>query len=62
MSTWWQIDATQLTNSTTLEWARNTEPDLKGYEIAWRATTDPDWTHVIPAGQKTRVTVPLSKG
>jgi hypothetical protein len=49
-----QIDATQLTNSTTLEWAKNTEPDLKGYEIVWRATTDPDWTHVIPVGKKTR--------
>jgi Zn-dependent M28 family amino/carboxypeptidase len=56
-----QIDATQLTNSTTLEWAKNTEPDLKGYEVVWRATTDSDWTHVIPVGKKTRVTVPLSK-
>ncbi len=56
-----QIDATQLTNSTTLEWAKNPEPDLKGYEVVWRATTDPDWTHVIPVGKKTRVTIPLSK-
>jgi hypothetical protein len=56
-----QIDATQLTNSTTLDWAKDTEPDLKGYEVVWRATTDSDWTHVIPVGKKTRVTVPLSK-
>jgi Zn-dependent M28 family amino/carboxypeptidase len=56
-----QIDATQLTNSTTLDWAKNPEPDLKGYEVVWRATTDPDWTHVIPVGKKVRVTVPLSK-
>jgi Zn-dependent M28 family amino/carboxypeptidase len=56
-----QIDATQLTNSTTLDWAKNPEPDLKGYEVVWRATTDPDWTHVIPVGKKTRITVPLSK-
>ena len=56
-----QIDATQLTNKTTLDWAKNTEPDLKGYEVVWRTTTDADWTHAIPVGKKTRVTIPLSK-
>jgi hypothetical protein len=56
-----QIDTTALTNNTTLTWAPNHEPDLKGYEIVWRATTDPTWTHVIPVGKRTRVTVPLSK-
>jgi hypothetical protein len=39
-----------LTNTTTLVWAANTEPDLDGYEVVWRETTDPDWTHVIPVG------------
>jgi hypothetical protein len=39
-----------LTNTTTLVWAANTEPDLDGYEVVWRETTDADWTHVIPVG------------
>ena len=38
----------QLTNDSTLRWTRGTEPDLAGYEIVWRETTAPDWTHVIP--------------
>lgn len=50
-----------VTNSTTLKWAANTEPDLKGYEIVWRTTTDPDWTHVIPVGKRTSDTDNLSK-
>ena len=47
-----QIDATQLTNSTTLDVGQEPEPDLKGYEVVWRATTDSDWTHVDPGGQE----------
>jgi hypothetical protein len=27
----------------------------------WRATDSPDWTHVIPVGNLTRVRVDLSK-
>jgi hypothetical protein len=56
-----RIVVTNLTNSTTLKWAANTEPDLKGYEIVWRTTTDPDWTHVIPVGKRTSDTDNLSK-
>jgi hypothetical protein len=56
-----RILTTNLTNSTTLKWAANHEPDLKGYEIVWRATTDPTWTHVIPVGNRTSDTVNLSK-
>ena len=46
-----RIIAASLTNDTTLKWAANKEPDLKGYEIVWRATTDPFWTHVIRGRQ-----------
>jgi hypothetical protein len=52
-----QIVATALTNSTTLRWAPNHEPDLKGYEIVWRPTTAPDWTHVVAVGKRTRYTL-----
>jgi Zn-dependent M28 family amino/carboxypeptidase len=49
----------ELTNATTLSWtpvARATS-----YEIVRRASTDSDWTAVIPVGDVTTVTVPFSK-
>jgi hypothetical protein len=55
------IDTTQLTNDSTMRWARGTEPDLAGYEIVWRPTTVPDWTMAIPVGDVTTATVDLSK-
>jgi hypothetical protein len=55
------IVATALTNSTTLHWTRGDEPDLAGYEVVWRETTAPDWTHAIAVGDVTSVTVDLVK-
>jgi Peptidase family M28 len=37
-------------NSTNLSWDLGTDPSLAGYEVVWRETDDPDWTHVIPVG------------
>ena len=57
-----KIDTTQLTNDTTLNWDANPEPDLAGYEVVWRESTDPLWTHSIPVGNVTTYTIPdLSK-
>lgn len=56
-----RIITTDLTNSTHLTWTRGTEPDLTGYEIVWRETTSPNWTHVLPAGDVTTHEVDLSK-
>jgi peptidase M28-like protein len=56
-----KIVTTSLTNSTELVWTRGAEPDLAGYEVVWRETTDPEWTHVVPAGDVTRREVDLSK-
>ena len=56
-----KIITSQLTNQTTLQWLRGTEPDLAGYEVVWRETTAPEWTNVIPVGDVTSVTVDLSK-
>ncbi|MEU6259471.1 M20/M25/M40 family metallo-hydrolase [Streptomyces sp. NPDC047043] len=56
-----KILTSALTNSTQLVWSRGTEPDLAGYEIVWRETTAPEWTHVIPAGDVTTYEVDLSK-
>jgi hypothetical protein len=50
-----------LTNSTELVWTKGTEPDLTGYEVVWRETTSPEWTHVIPVGDVTTYEVDLSK-
>jgi Zn-dependent M28 family amino/carboxypeptidase len=56
-----KISATKLTNSTTLTWKANTEPDLAGYEVVWRTTSSPLWQHSLAVGNRTRVTLPLSK-
>ncbi|MEV6425289.1 M28 family metallopeptidase [Streptomyces sp. NPDC051662] len=56
-----KIVTSSLTNSTELVWEPGTEPDLAGYEVVWRETTDPEWTQVISAGDRTSHTVDLSK-
>jgi hypothetical protein len=53
-----RILTTVLTNTTDLVWDAGTEPDLAGYEVVWRETTDPDWTHVIPVGNVTTASFP----
>jgi hypothetical protein len=35
----------------------NTEPDLAGYEVVYRDTTEPMWSHVIKVGNVTSFTV-----
>ena len=49
------------TNLTTLTWTANPESNLAGYEVVWRETTAPDWTHVIGVGNVTTVTLDMSK-
>jgi len=39
-------------------WAANPEPDLDGYEVMWRESTDADWTHAIPVGNVTSASLP----
>jgi hypothetical protein len=50
-----------LTNDTTLRWQRGTEPDLAGYEVVYRETTEPEWSRAIPVGDVTEATIDLSK-
>jgi hypothetical protein len=54
-----QLHITTPSNDASLSWDAGTEPDLAGYEVVWRETTDPDWTHVIRAGNVTSVDIPL---
>jgi len=42
------VDVTRLTNDTTLSWS--VDPAAAGYEVVWRPTTSPVWTHVVPVG------------
>ena len=48
----------QLTNDTTLQWQANTEPNVAGYEVVWRDTSAPLWTHAVRVGNVTTYTFP----
>lgn len=48
-----------LENSSTLTW--ETSPGAAGYEVEWRATSAPDWEHVLKAGDVTKITLQISK-
>jgi hypothetical protein len=41
------------TNTVSLTWNPNPEPDVVGYEVVWRNSIDQTWTHVIPVGNVT---------
>jgi hypothetical protein len=47
----------RLTNDTDLQWTANTEDDLAGYEVVWRETSSPVWTHARAVGNVTSYTV-----
>ncbi len=55
------VDTSVLTNDTTLRWTHGDDPELAGYEVVWRPTIAPFWTHVIPVGDVDTATVDLSK-
>jgi hypothetical protein len=46
-----------LSYDTALRWTANPEPDLAGYEVVWRETTDSDWKQAIWVGNVTQYTV-----
>jgi hypothetical protein len=52
------IETVRLENDTTLRWNPNSEPDLAGYRVVWRATTSPYWEHHRDTGDVTRFTLP----
>lgn len=52
-----KVEASTLSVDTQLEWQPNPEPDLAGYEIVYRDTTEPSWTHSIKVGNVTSFTV-----
>jgi hypothetical protein len=40
-------------NDTNLSWDAGSDPDLAGYQVVWRETSDEDWTRVIHVGNVT---------
>ena len=55
------IDVSQLTNQTTLRWTQGDDPNLAGYEVVWRPSLNPFWTHAIGVGNVPEATVDVSK-
>lgn len=55
------IDVSILTNKSSFKWQASNETGLAGYELLWRPTDAPFWTHVIPIGNRNTFTVNLSK-
>ncbi|MBT2229343.1 M20/M25/M40 family metallo-hydrolase [Nonomuraea sp. NEAU-A123] len=51
------IRTTQLTNNTDLRWDASTVPDIAGYEVVWRDSIEPLWTHSRFVGNVTAYTV-----
>jgi Peptidase family M28 len=51
------ILAQRLSNDTELRWDANKEPDLAGYEIVWRETTEAVWTNSKAVGNVTSFTM-----
>jgi hypothetical protein len=56
-----RIDAADLGNDSKLSWSRPKSSDVAGFEIVWRQTDAPFWTHVVAVGDVTTATLPLSK-
>jgi hypothetical protein len=48
-------------NTTTLTWNASAEPNLAGYEVVMRETTEPDWTDSTSVGNVNTVTLNISK-
>jgi hypothetical protein len=59
------LDTSVLTNNSTLTWqvpdAAEEGSMVSGFEVVWRATDDPLWTHVVPVGNVNTAVVLLSK-
>ncbi|MDW3646153.1 MAG: M28 family peptidase [Bacteroidia bacterium] len=43
--------------STVLSWEEQDDPNILGYKVYWRLTTDAQWTHSVFVGNKTRHTL-----
>lgn len=56
-----RIVAKELSTDTLLKWDASPEPDVAGYEVLIRDTTEPDWREVVSVGNVTEFRTPVSK-
>lgn len=56
-----RIITARLENETRLRWDPSPEPDVAGYEVVWRMTTDSQWIRSRDVGLVTEAVVPASK-
>ncbi len=56
-----RVLAAELTTDTTVRWDASPEPDVAGYEVVWRSTTDAQWTSARWVEGSTELTLPYSK-
>ncbi len=56
-----RIIAAELSSDTTMRWKDSPEPDVAGYEVVWRDTTEPQWTNAKDVGDVVEATMPMSK-
>jgi hypothetical protein len=52
------VISAQLSYDTELRWDPNPEPDVVGYEVVWRDSTEPLWTNARGFGVVTGATIP----
>jgi hypothetical protein len=50
-----------LQNGSTLSWDASPGGLASGYEVVWRATSSPEWEHVLRVGDTTKITLQISK-
>jgi hypothetical protein len=53
-----RVNTAQLSYDTELRWDPNPEPDVVGYEVVWRDSTEPLWTSARRIGNVTSATIP----
>jgi hypothetical protein len=56
-----RLDASGLTNDSTLEWQASDDAEVAGYRVVWRDTDSATWQQARDVGRTTRVTLPVSK-
>ncbi|KAL8834128.1 MAG: hypothetical protein Q9170_003902 [Blastenia crenularia] len=55
------LNATLLSNDSQFKWQASNDTLLAGYEVLWRPTDAPFWTHTVPVGKVNTATINLSK-
>jgi len=51
----------KLENDSTLTWEASPGGLATDYEVVWRATSSPEWEHVLNVGNVTQATLQISK-